>query len=42
MAAIFKLAAKVVIWLGPEADGSTDAMRTLGSIGSMINIDWDL
>ncbi|KAI4201529.1 MAG: hypothetical protein LQ350_003144 [Teloschistes chrysophthalmus] len=41
MAAIFKLATKVVVWLGPEADGSIDAMRTLDSIGSMVKVDWD-
>jgi hypothetical protein len=36
MANIYKLAEYVVAWLGPEADGSALALRTLDTIGSMI------
>lgn len=42
MASIYQMAFKVVIWLGPEADGSTEVIRTLDSIGSSISVDWTL
>ncbi|KAL8774318.1 MAG: hypothetical protein Q9209_001069 [Squamulea sp. 1 TL-2023] len=40
MADIYKLAAKVIIWLGPEADDSTTALKAFKTIASKINVDW--
>ncbi|KAL8788724.1 MAG: hypothetical protein Q9213_001538 [Squamulea squamosa] len=41
MADIYRLAAKVIIWLGPEADNSTTAFKALRTLASKINVDWD-
>jgi hypothetical protein len=40
MADIYTLAQCVVIWLGPETEDSSVALRTLNRIGSMIDPDW--
>ena len=43
MADIFRLADRVVVWLGPESeeDRSAEALSTLRFIGSQIELDWD-
>ncbi|PMD33030.1 HET-domain-containing protein [Hyaloscypha variabilis F] len=43
MADIFRLADRVVVWLGPESeeDRSAEALSTLRFIGSQIEVDWD-
>ncbi|KAK4693443.1 hypothetical protein P7C71_g3957, partial [Lecanoromycetidae sp. Uapishka_2] len=40
MADVFRLAGRVLIWLGPEADDSTLALRTLADVGSKVTADW--
>lgn len=40
MGEIFACAAHVVVWLGPEADGSGTAMERLEHIGSQVEVDW--
>ncbi|KAL8684828.1 MAG: hypothetical protein Q9218_008117, partial [Villophora microphyllina] len=40
MADIYKSAAKVIVWLGPEADGSIKAMKALDSLASIIKVEW--
>jgi hypothetical protein len=40
MADIYTLAESVVVWLGPEGDDSSWALRTLNNIGSMVDADW--
>ena len=42
MADIYRLAHRVVVWLGPESeeDRSSEALSTLRSIGSQIEVDW--
>lgn len=44
MADIYRLAHRVVVWLGPESeeDRSSEALSTLRSIGSQIEVDWVL
>jgi len=41
MGDIYKLAERVVIWLGPENDTSTLAFDTIRDLGSKVEIDWD-
>jgi hypothetical protein len=40
MADIYALAESVVVWLGPEADESSFALRTLDTLGSMVDTNW--
>ncbi|PQE09703.1 ankyrin and het domain protein [Rutstroemia sp. NJR-2017a BBW] len=43
MGDIYRSADRVVVWLGPEADGSSaalDALGFLGFLGSQITVDW--
>lgn len=40
MGELFACAAHVVVWLGPEADGSGMAMERLEYIGSQVDVDW--
>ncbi|KAI7783842.1 hypothetical protein LA080_011315 [Diaporthe eres] len=40
MGELFACAAHVVVWLGPEADGSDMAMERLDHIGSQVDVDW--
>ncbi|KAL9629274.1 MAG: hypothetical protein Q9204_005368 [Flavoplaca sp. TL-2023a] len=40
MADIYRSAAKVLIWLGPEADNSTKALEALKTLASKIHVDW--
>ena len=42
MADIYRRASRVVIWLGPERDDSTLAMRELDSLGSTVEVDWGI
>lgn len=39
MADIYSSAAKVVIWLGPEADNSTAAIESSKTLASKIHVD---
>lgn len=41
MGELFARAAHVVVWLGPEANGSAVAMDRLSYIGSQIDVDWE-
>ncbi|KAI4234461.1 MAG: hypothetical protein LQ349_003787 [Xanthoria aureola] len=40
MADIYRSAAKVIVWLGPEANSSTAAIETLSTLASKIHVDW--
>ncbi|KAI4137257.1 MAG: hypothetical protein LQ341_005222, partial [Variospora aurantia] len=40
MGDIYKSAAKVIIWLGPEGGNSTAATHALEELASKINVDW--
>ncbi|KAI9693557.1 MAG: hypothetical protein M1820_009172 [Bogoriella megaspora] len=40
MAEIFQFASRVIIWLGAEADSSTQALQTLNSLGTQVIVDW--
>jgi hypothetical protein len=40
MGDIYALAERVIVWLGPKADGSSLALKTLDHIGSMVEVDW--
>jgi hypothetical protein len=44
MTDVYRLAHRVVVWLGPESeeDRSSKALSTLRDIGSQIEIDWNL
>ena len=37
---IYRFAKRVIVWFGPEADGSDLAMSLVNGIGSKIEIDW--
>ncbi|KAL8943733.1 MAG: hypothetical protein Q9211_000882 [Gyalolechia sp. 1 TL-2023] len=41
MADIYRLAEKVIVWLGPETDGSALALEALDSLASKISVDWN-
>lgn len=41
MADIYSLAEKVIVWLGPEADGSSLALEALDPPASKISVDWN-
>lgn len=40
MDAIYRLAQKVVVWLGPEDEDSSMALETLERVGNMVEVDW--
>lgn len=40
MSRIYQLAARVIVWLGPEADKSDYGLAMLESLGEKIEIDW--
>ncbi|KAH6677902.1 hypothetical protein F5X68DRAFT_213396 [Plectosphaerella plurivora] len=40
MGAIYRSAARVVVWLGPEADGSTRALELVEWHGKHMSVDW--
>ena len=42
MADIYRSAAKVIVWLGPEANSSTAAIEALRTLASKIHVDWGL
>ncbi|KAK5635402.1 hypothetical protein RRF57_011114 [Xylaria bambusicola] len=37
---VYQLAARVIIWLGPEKDDSAAAMRYIGFVGTRVEFDW--
>ncbi|KAI0515111.1 heterokaryon incompatibility protein-domain-containing protein [Xylaria bambusicola] len=37
---VYQLAARVIIWLGPEKDDSAAAMRYMGFVGTRVEFDW--
>ncbi|QDS68455.1 hypothetical protein FKW77_010822 [Venturia effusa] len=41
MGQIYKRANRVVVWLGPEADDSTHAMKLIEFLASKVEVDWD-
>ena len=41
MGDIYRLADRVVVWLGSEADGSDRAMALIDNIGRQVDCDWD-
>ena len=42
MAAVYSMARQVIVWLGPESQNSTLALRALDNIGSRLRVDWNL
>jgi hypothetical protein len=40
MANVYRLASRVVVWLGLESDSSTLAMDKLGELSSSVTVDW--
>lgn len=40
MANVYRLASRVVVWLGPESDNSKLAMDKLGELSSNMAVDW--
>jgi hypothetical protein len=40
MGKIYKLADRVVVWLGPEGDDSTYALELIDSLASKVEVDW--
>lgn len=40
MGQLFECASRVVVWLGPEENGSSVAMECLAFIGSQVDVDW--
>jgi hypothetical protein len=42
MGEIYRLAERVVVWLGPEENESDRAMRVMEEIGSQVEVDWNL
>jgi hypothetical protein len=41
MGDIYRKAKRVVIWLGPEADKSKVALKTLSHLGKQVDMNWD-
>lgn len=42
MGDVYRLAERVVVWLGPEGKASTYALSTLEELGSNVEVDWRL
>ena len=40
MAAVFSMASRVIVWLGPESQNSTLALRGIDRLGSQLRVDW--
>ncbi|KAK0510554.1 hypothetical protein JMJ35_006986 [Cladonia borealis] len=40
MAAVYSIASQVIVWLGPESQNSTSALRALDGLGSQLRVDW--
>ena len=40
MANVYRLASRVLVWLGPESDNSKLALDKLGELGSNVIVDW--
>lgn len=40
MAAVYSLANQVIVWLGPESQNSTSALRAMDNLGLQLRIDW--
>ena len=41
MAAVYSKASRVIVWLGPESQNSTLALRAIDRLGSQIRVDWN-
>ena len=41
MAAVYSMASQVIVWLGPESQNSTLALRALGRLGSQVRVNWN-
>lgn len=41
MGDIYRLATRVIAWVGPEFDDSSYALETLDAIGSSVEVDWN-
>ena len=41
MAEVFKAAAKVIVWLGPESEQSALALHGIDEVASKIHVDWE-
>ncbi len=42
MAAVYSMANQVIIWLGPESQNSTLALRAIHDLGSQVRVDWNI
>jgi hypothetical protein len=42
MADIYRLAKRVIVWLGPEEDDSSLAVSMLGTLGTKVEVDWSM
>ena len=40
MAALYSMASQVIVWLGPESQNSTSALRALDGLGSKLWVNW--
>ena len=40
MAAVYSMASRVMVWLGPESQNSTSALRAIDRLGSLVRVDW--
>ena len=41
MAAVYSMASRVMVWLGPESQNSTLALRAIDHFSSQIRVDWN-
>ena len=41
MAAVYSLACQVIVWLGPESQNSTLALRAIDNLSSQLRVDWN-
>ena len=42
MAAVYSMARQVIVWLGPESQNSTLALRAIDGLGSQLRVDWNI
>ena len=42
MAAVYSMASPVIVWLGPESQNSTLAVRAIDHLGSLVRVDWNI
>ncbi len=42
MAAVYSMASQVIVWLGPESQNSTLALRAVDGLGSQLRVDWKI